>query len=50
MFNDYIVEGKERVRRNLVYEVEVVSVLGDYVWLLMFLGIIICGELLCMVM
>ena len=49
MSNDHTAEGKERARRNLVHEAEVVSALGDHARLPMLLGIITRGESLCMV-
>lgn len=44
MSHDHTAEGKERARRNLVHEAEVVSALGDHAWLPMLLGIITRGE------
>ena len=49
MSHDHTAEGKERAKRNLVHEAEVVSALGDHARLPMLLGVITCSESLCMV-
>ena len=49
MSHDHIAEGKEKARRNLVHEAEVVSALGDHARLPMVIGVISHGESLCMV-
>lgn len=50
MIYSEIVEDKERVRRDLFYEVKIVFVLGDYLNLFMLFGVVIKIFLLCFVM
>ena len=47
--HDHTAEGKDRARRNLVHEANVISALGDHARLPMLFGVITHSEPLCMV-
>lgn len=49
MIYNEMLEDEEWVRRDLFYEVKVVFVLGDYLYLFMIFGVVIKVLLLCFV-